>query len=316
MTLDPSVCRRVAAGLLLATMLPVTMLPAQGDDAPEGVSALGRIEPERGVLKIAAPLTLPLQNAGVVVSEVHVAPGDDVEAGQLVAVMETAELERSMIAVAEAEHRLAQRRAESARSRADETCVQARVAEREAGRRAELLQKGVAGEEEAEVAAGQAESLAASCAAARTEIYAADAEVAVAQARIERHRVQFGRTQVRAPTAGRVLDVNAWPGEVAGGQGVIELAKVDSMFAVAEVYETDISRVRLGQRAEVRSDALSEPLTGTVERIHGMVEKQDEIGTDPAARKDARIIEVDVRLDDPAAVAGLTYLQVEVLFLP
>ncbi len=29
------------------------------------------------------------------------------------------------------------------------------------------------------------------------------------------------------------------------------------------------------------------------------VQKQDEIGTDPAARKDARIVEVEIRLDDP-----------------
>jgi HlyD family secretion protein len=50
-----------------------------------------------------------------------------------------------------------------------------------------------------------------------------------------------------------------------------------------------------------------------VEYIHNKVAKQDEMGTDPAARKDARIIEVEVLLDDPAAAAALTHLQVEVL---
>ena len=38
----------------------------------------------------------------------------------------------------------------------------------------------------------------------------------------------------------------------------------------------------------------------------------DEIGTDPAARKDARIVEVEIRLDDPKAAANLTNLQVDV----
>jgi HlyD family secretion protein len=42
------------------------------------------------------------------------------------------------------------------------------------------------------------------------------------------------------------------------------------------------------------------------------VQKLDEIGTDPAARKDARIIEVEVKLDDSAAAAALSLLQVEV----
>jgi HlyD family secretion protein len=46
------------------------------------------------------------------------------------------------------------------------------------------------------------------------------------------------------------------------------------------------------------------------------VQKQDEIGTDPAARKDARIIEVTISLDDSTPAAGLTNLQVDVVFQP
>jgi HlyD family secretion protein len=37
------------------------------------------------------------------------------------------------------------------------------------------------------------------------------------------------------------------------------------------------------------------------------------MGTDPSARKDARIIEVEIRIDDAEAVATLTNLQVEIL---
>lgn len=287
-------------------------LAAQSADA---VSALGRLEPDHGVLRIAAPLT-PLSISGSIVSELHVRPGDDVEAGQLLAVMETAALEEALVDEARAELRLAERRAESAHSRAEEFCVRARVAEREAERRAELLQKGMAGEEEAEVAAGQAEALAASCAAARTEVHAAEAGIGVARAVIARREVERERSHVRAPVDGRILGVMAWPGEMAAAHGVLEMGQVNEMFAIAEVFETDIARVAIGQRAEIRSDALPETLTGTVERIHSKVEKQDEIGTDPAARKDARIIEVEVRLDDPAAAADLTYLQVEVLIHP
>ena len=49
-----------------------------------------------------------------------------------------------------------------------------------------------------------------------------------------------------------------------------------------------------------------------VERIRPKVQKMDEIGTDPAARKDARIVEVEIRLDDSSAAADLTNLQVDV----
>ena len=37
------------------------------------------------------------------------------------------------------------------------------------------------------------------------------------------------------------------------------------------------------------------------------------LGTDPAARKDARIIEVAIELDEPVPAQGLTNLQVDVV---
>ena len=101
-------------------------------------------------------------------------------------------------------------------------------------------------------------------------------------------------------------------GELVGAEGVLELGRVQQMYAIAEVYETDIRNVKVGQKARVTSDALAQPITGTVTRIRPKVQKLDEIGTDPAARKDARIIEVEVKLDDSAAAAALSLLQVEV----
>ena len=43
-----------------------------------------------------------------------------------------------------------------------------------------------------------------------------------------------------------------------------------------------------------------------------MVAKMDVLGTDPVAKTDARVIEVDIRLDEGQDVAKLTYLQVRV----
>ncbi|HET9693022.1 MAG TPA: hypothetical protein VFP48_01465, partial [Steroidobacteraceae bacterium] len=70
--------------------------------------------------------------------------------------------------------------------------------------------------------------------------------------------------------------------------------------------------VKVGQRARVRSPALPRELAGAVARIRPKVQKIDQIGDDPVARKDGRIIEVEIRLDDSRAVANLTNLQVEV----
>jgi HlyD family secretion protein len=144
----------------------------------------------------------------------------------------------------------------------------------------------------------------------------AETGVEVASARLNRARAEAERSYIRAPFDGRVLDINTRPGEFVGEEGVLELGRVDRMYAIAEVYETDIRRVETGQRATVSSPALADDLEGTVQAIRQKVEKQDEIGTDPAARKDARIVEVAILLDDSEPAAGLTNLQVDVIIKP
>jgi len=299
---------------LIPMMFAPALAFAQGSST-DAVSALGRLEPKGGVIHVAAALT-PRSISGALITELLVNSGDDVTQGQLLAVTDTAPIMQALVVESEAEYELTVRRAQTENSRADEACVRARVAEQESQRRSALLKKGVAGEEEAETAAGVAEALAASCKAAKTAAYSAQAEIAVAGARLNRHRAELERSYVRAPRDGRVLKIVASVGELAAGDGVLELGQVDQMYAIAEVYETDIDRVNIGQRATISSDALPADLEGTVEKIRFKVAKQDAIGTDPAARKDARIVEVEIRLDDSSLAMNLTHLQVEVVIEP
>ena len=97
-----------------------------------------------------------------------------------------------------------------------------------------------------------------------------------------------------------------------GPDGIVEIGKTHEMYAIAEVYETDIGKVKVGQRATVTSPVLPEPLQGTVERIGLKVGKMDVLNTDPAAKTDARVIEVEVRLDNSEAAAALTNLTIEI----
>jgi HlyD family secretion protein len=279
------------------------------------VSALGRLEPENGIIRITAPST-PESITYAVLATLSVKEGDDVIKGQLLGTTDAAQVLEAKVTEAQARLQLSLREAEAARSAAQEACVRANVAQQEADRRARLLAQGVAGEEEAESAKGEAEAQAASCKAGRTAVRAADANIEVARANQKRVEAELQRAYLYSPIAGRVLEINAKPGELIGHDGVLELGNVSRMYAIAEIYETDIRHVRIGQKATISSAAIEKPLDGTVKFIRQKVEKQDEIGTDPAARKDARIIEVKILLDDSDPVAGLTNLQVEVVIQP
>jgi HlyD family secretion protein len=314
-TTDPSNSSVTLRGLWLALGLSWAAGPALAQQSGLAVSALGRIEPKHGVIRVGAPST-PEAVSGAIVTELRVEAGDDVTTGQVLAVVDTVRVLQSKVTRAQAALVLAERDAAAGKARADEACIRADVADREAKRLTQLREQNLASEEETERAQGEAEAGAATCNAAREEARVADARIAVRQAEQRTAAAELERASIRSPINGRVLEVIARPGELAGAAGVIELAQVDSMYAIAEVYEADIGRVRQGQRARITSPALADELNGTVEHVRLQVQKQDELGTDPAARKDARVVEVEIRIDEPQAAASLTNLQVEVLIGP
>jgi HlyD family secretion protein len=275
------------------------------------VSALGRLEPWQGTINVTAPST-PESTGGTVLGKLLVDRGDRVKVGQLLAVTETAALMQAQVEQMRAARELQRRQAIAAKSEATSACVQAQVAGQVSIRRQNLLVRKLSSSEDAERAKGDAEAGKASCNAARASASAAEAAVALADADLRRALAAQERSDIRAPVAGLVLDVHTRPGEMIGPLGILELGRVDRMYAIAEVYETDIARVRVGQPATISSRAFARPMGGVVERIRQQVRKQDQMGTDPAARKDARIVEVEIRLDDSTPAAALSNLQVEV----
>jgi len=140
--------------------------------------------------------------------------------------------------------------------------------------------------------------------------------VEVTKAELQEAQADLDLARVRAPISGQVIKIHAYPGERVTTDGVAELGKTDEMYATAEVYESDIGGVRIGQRATVTSPALRDELQGTVESIGWKVDKLDVLSTDPAAKTDARVIKVKIRLDDSARVARLSNMQVDVRILP
>jgi HlyD family secretion protein len=267
----------VLAGVpwLLATRTGAQEPPAgvtrEANPAPAtlAVSALGRLEPQDGIRHVSGP---SLQS--VVVRDLLVDRGDRVTKGQLLAVLDTAELQAAVVKEREAE--LANARREYDRS--------------------------------LELSRSQVES------DSRRDEWRT--KVAVLEAQRDRAECERKLTEVRAPIDGQVLDVHTRSGEKVGPNGILDLGATQAMFAIAEVYETDIARVAVGQRAQVSSPVFASTIGGVVERIRPKIQKQDALGTDPAARKDARVVEVEIRLDQSAPVAGLTLVQVEVLILP
>ena len=119
---------------------------------------------------------------------------------------------------------------------------------------------------------------------------------------------------VRAPTDGEILKIHTRAGEKIGSAGIAEMGRTEQMIAIAEVLEEDIGKIRLGQKAAIRSEnlAFAGELRGTVIDVGRQIGKQDALDSDPAADVDARVVEIKVGLTPEASqrVSGLTYAKV------
>lgn len=145
------------------------------------------------------------------------------------------------------------------------------------------------------------------------DVAVVEAELQAAEAELEQAKSNLDLTIVRSPIDGQILEVHAKPGELVSN-GIVEIGNTKSMFAVAEVYETDIGKVKLEQKVKVKSPSLSEPLYGTVREIGLKVAQKKVLNDDPVVDTDARIVKVRVSLDEPSSekASKLTNLKVEI----
>lgn len=148
------------------------------------------------------------------------------------------------------------------------------------------------------------------------DIAVAETAVETAIAAQARAAAALQQAQILAPAAGQILQIHARPGEVVGADGVVTLGQTDAMYALAEVYEGDIDRVAVGQRAIVRSEygGFEGELAGIVEQVGLSILDNSLYDPNPTALSDSRIVEVRIRLaaEDSDRVSNLTNLQVQV----
>jgi len=147
------------------------------------------------------------------------------------------------------------------------------------------------------------------------DVEAAKAEVRRAMAAMNQAKVNLDRAIVRSPQEGTVLEIHARPGELVSNDGIIDIGQTNQMYAIAEIYQSDINNIRPGQSVRISSDSLPEELQGTVDSIGWQVKRQNIVNTDPSANIDARIVEVHIKLDEASSqkAAKFTNLQVKVV---
>lgn len=130
-------------------------------------------------------------------------------------------------------------------------------------------------------------------------------QVELAQRRLE-------LTTIRAPSDGVILKLWMSEGETLAQQPILQMADVSRMVAVAEIYEDDAMRIKPGETATVKGDALGKSLDGRVTYVGNLVAKNTVVGLTPTAATDLRVVEARILLDSSELASKLINLQVTV----
>lgn len=147
------------------------------------------------------------------------------------------------------------------------------------------------------------------------DIIQAQTEVQRAMAIAEKAKIDLELSYIKTPIEGTIIKINARPGEnISSDQGVVEIANTQQMLVIAEVYESDINKIKLNQEVTVKSEngAFNGEIKGKVIHISNEIGKKDVLNTDPAADVDARVVEVKIGFSDQDSVkiANLIYSKV------
>jgi HlyD family secretion protein len=145
------------------------------------------------------------------------------------------------------------------------------------------------------------------------DVAAAKTEVENAIATLKHAQTELAGAYIKAPMAGQIIKIHTRVGEKISASGIADLAQTNQMMAIAEVYQTDIGKVKLGQQAVISSQAFVGELRGTVAQIGLQVNRQNVFSNQPGENLDSRVVEVKISLnpEDSKRVAGFTNLQVQ-----
>lgn len=279
--------------IIIITLIVVVIFVALRLSRPEPISVsittVERGDVEATVANTRAGTVKACRRAGLSpaiggqITQLPVKKGDHVERGELLLALWNDDQQARVV--------LAEQEAQAARARADASCIQADIAQREAQRLQRLGKTGSASEGEIDQAVSLARSTRAECTSARASAKVSEANEDVAGANL-------ARTLLLAPFAGVVAEVNGELNEYVtpSPPGIptlpaIDLIDTSCFYVAAPIDEVDAPEIKVDMPARITMDAFrGQRFPGKVRRIADYVLDRE---------KQARTVEIEVSFSDP-----------------
>lgn len=282
---------------------------------PRRIAALGRVEPLDRVVKLSVPASLSKD----AVRELLVKEGQQVNQGQALAVMDSYTSLESSVREARSSVEVAARKLTAQGSVINRYRAELAQAQVEQRRYSALYAQGASSAEQRDRRITIESTSRANLEQALQDQDTLEAELVEKRAALAQGRSELAKAIIRAPFAGTVFKINAYPGDQVGDDGLLEMGDSSRMGVIAEVYQTDRGGISLGQRAVISADGFPDKrMEGQVVEISRQVSRQTVFSGEAGENLDRRVFEVKIGLGPEAAAvaSAINYLQVNVLFDP
>ena len=140
-------------------------------------------------------------------------------------------------------------------------------------------------------------------------------DLANTQSRIDSAKRNLEDTLVRSPLDGVVVQIFSRQGERVSPAGIIKIVDMNQLRVLADVDELHVGRLKPGGKVDVTFRGNNDVYKGTIERIAPTVKRMQRVEPDGGSSTDARVVQVEIKIDDTSSMPPVLGRETRVTFL-
>jgi HlyD family secretion protein len=148
-----------------------------------------------------------------------------------------------------------------------------------------------------------------------TDLAQIDTDIGIKQATLDNARTTRERALVRSPIDGVVVQIWTRPGERVSQYGIAKIVDMSQMRVFADVDEVHLGRIKVDGKVEVTFRGSPTVYTGKISRISPAVKRMQRTEPDNGSSTDARVVQVEITLDDLSSMPQVLGRETRVTFL-
>jgi len=149
----------------------------------------------------------------------------------------------------------------------------------------------------------------------QTDLAQMDTDITIVLAKVDSARTTREQALVRSPLNGVVVQIYAQAGERITPAGIAKIVDMSKLRVLADVDELHLGRVTMGGKVEVTFRGSTVAYRGKISRIAPTVKRMQRTEPDSGSSTDARVVQVEIELDDPAGMPQVLGRETRVTFL-